>query len=117
MSLNEKAYYLIIGLFSFIIVTAQDQRIADSLVIIYQQDRLEGIEKLELLKNLAFNELSDTKLSLKYSEELISLSKVYENNEYLYYGYFHKGDYLKQIGSLDLALSTFFKQIRNRQAC
>ena len=70
----------------WISIRAQDQRIADSLVRIYQEDTLEDSKKLELLRNLAFNQVNDLELSLKYAEELIALSKQEDNPLYLYRG-------------------------------
>lgn len=110
MFLNRKAYYLIIGLFCFIINSsvAQDQRIADSLKIIYDQDILEGSAKLELLKQISFNELSDFNLSIKYTEELINLSKLANDQKYLFHGYYSSGNKYKSVGDLDVALTKFF---------
>ena len=77
---------------------------------IYQEEKLEGIEKLELLKNLSFNEMKNNELSLKYAEELIALSKLENNNLFLSTRYLRKGDYYKRTGDLDLALKAFFKK-------
>ena len=55
---------------------AQNQKVADSLVKIYQKNKLENSEKLELLRNLSFNEVNNLELSLKYADELIALSKL-----------------------------------------
>lgn len=106
-----KAYYFLLGFIYFIIqnVLGQDQKIADSLAKIYQEDNLKGIAKLDLLKNLSFNELNNNELALKYAEELIDLSKLENNNIYLYSGYLRKGDYYKKTGDLELALKTYFK--------
>ena len=68
----------------------QDQRVADSLSLIYQADTIEGIAKLELLKNLSFNEINDFDLSLQYADDLIQLSEELGNNAYLFQGYFQK---------------------------
>ena len=104
-----KAHTLLMGFlflnicFSF----GQDQRIADSLTIIYQENRLVGIEKLELLKDLSFNELNDIERSLAYAEELIDLSKSLNNQELLYSGYLQKGFKHKVLGDLEMALTAF----------
>ena len=90
---------------------AQDQRIADSLVKIYQQDNLQDSLKFELLRNLAFNEVSDLQLSLKYAEELIALSKKGNNSLYLYRGYSQKGNGHKRLGDLEIALDAYFKSL------
>lgn len=111
MSLNRKAYYLLIGFFFCIahLMSGQDQRIADSLAKVYQDDQLVGLEKLELLRNLAFNELSDLELSKQYAEELIALSKLENNNLYLFRGYYQKGSIYINAGDLEIALDAYFK--------
>jgi len=85
--------------------------VADSLARIYQEDRLEGVDKLELLKDLAFNELNDGSLSLKYAEELILLSELENNSFYLFSGYLQKGEHYKMTGDLNLALEIYFKAV------
>ena len=72
--------------------TGQDQRIADSLAKIYNENNVTDTAKLELLRNLSFNEINNLELSLKYAEELIGLSSQLENYEYLYRGYQQKGN-------------------------
>ncbi len=95
--------------FQCISSTAQDQRIADSLVKIYQEDTLAGSERLELLRRLAFNQVNDLELSLKYAEELIALSRLEDNALYLYRGYLQKGNSTRRLGDLEIALDAFFK--------
>lgn len=106
-----RAYYLLISLFYLIIQTAsgQDHKIADSLFIIYSEDSLTGTDKLELLRNLSFNEMNDRELSLKYAKELIALSELENNNIYLFRGYYLKGSNHQFAGDLHLALADFFK--------
>ncbi len=88
---------------------AQDQSIADSLVRIYQTDSLVGEAKLKLLENLSFNESNDYNLSIKYAEELVALSKLTNNYEFLSKGYIQKGNSNRILGNLDVALDAFFK--------
>ena len=64
-----------------------------------------------MLKDLAFNELNDRELSLKYAEELIRLSEVEKNSRYLISGHLFKGEYYEKTGDLDLALEIFFKTV------
>lgn len=110
MYFKMRAYYLLIALYLIIQTTsAQDQKIADSLAVVYRENRLTGTDKLELLRNLSFNELNDYELSLRYAEELIELSELENNNIYLCRGYFLKGDKHRKAGDLDLALKVFFK--------
>ena len=112
-SFKSKAYYLLIGFFCFLIqnVSGQDQKIADSLARIYQKDTLNGTAKLELLRNLSYNEMKDLKLGVKYAEELISLAKLQGNNLYLHIGYFQKGNKKRLLGFLEEALDAYFKSV------
>lgn len=110
MHLNKSAYYSMIGLFCLFLTSSfgQDQRIADSLRIIYDQDVLEGPAKLDLLRQLSFNELNDLELALEYSEELIDLSKLANDQIKLFHGYYSSGNKYKSMGELDIALKNFF---------
>jgi len=67
-------------------LTAQDQKVADSLVTIYKKGGATAAIQLELLRNLAFNELNDLSLSIKYANELIALSKKRKTHLYLFRG-------------------------------
>ncbi len=111
MLLKRKAYYFLISFFCFAYHTAagQDQRVADSLYKIYKQNKLDDTAKLELLRNLSFNEVKNRKLALQYAEELISLSKLKGNYLYLHRGYFQKGNKTMALGNLEEALEAFFK--------
>lgn len=90
-------------------ISAQDQRVADSLVVIYNQNKISGIQKLELLNELSFNEINDYALSLKYAEELIALSKLENDLKYTCIGYEHAGNANRLLGNLNLALDSYFK--------
>ncbi|MCA6379068.1 MAG: tetratricopeptide repeat protein [Cytophagales bacterium] len=89
-------------------VFGQDQKLADSLVKVYREEKLTDSTKLELLWNLSFNEVSDLDLSLKYSEELIRLSQQNGDNIYLYRGYLLRGNNKKLLGDLDGALNDYY---------
>ena len=99
------------GFFYFfsISIVAQDQQIADSLAKIYQADTIRGEARLELLRNLSFNELNDYKIGLQYAEELIRLSEEDGNYEYLSQGYYQKGSTKSLLGDLEDALEAFLK--------
>jgi adenylate cyclase len=92
-------------------LNAQDQRIADSLAQVYHESNLHDSSKLELLRNLSFNEVRNLGLSLQYAEELIALSKRLNNNLYLHRGYFQKGNKKRLVGDLDEAITAYFKSI------
>ena len=70
---------------------AQEQKIADSLAVIYQQNTLTDTAKFALLKNLTFNEVNDLNKALQYAEELIAGAELAKNDKYLGAGYFLKG--------------------------
>ena len=89
-------------------VFSQNQRIADSLKAIYHEDKLQGIEKLELLEKLSFNESKDLRLSLKYAEELIALSNLEDNYKSLTEGFIQKGNKNRILGNLNIALDAYF---------
>jgi len=112
-----KAYYLMIGFLCFVYSTvfAQDQKVADSLAVIYNSNILDDTAKLELLRNLSFNEVKNLNLSLKYAEELISLSIKAGNNLYLHRGYLQKGNKKRLLGDLDEALDIYFKSAEAAQ--
>ncbi|WP_244199270.1 adenylate/guanylate cyclase domain-containing protein [Flavobacterium psychrolimnae] len=84
---------------------------ADSLVKIYHKNSLANSEKLELLRNLSFNEVNNLELSLKYADELIALSQLEKNYLYLHRGYYQKGNKNRLRGDLDKALNAFFKSV------
>ncbi|MGB5189961.1 tetratricopeptide repeat protein, partial [Robiginitalea sp.] len=85
----------------------QQQQKADSLRLIYEADTLKGVDKMQLLEDLAFNELNDAVLGLAYAEELISLAQEAKNNYYLYGGYLQKGHKLFTQNNLDKALPAY----------
>jgi len=111
--MRRTAFILLAGFLFFPLsfVFGQDQRVADSLARIYQEDRLEGTEKLEILKGLAFNELNDRELALKYAEELIRLAEAENNRRFIISGYLFKGGYYEKTGDLDMALEIFLKTV------
>lgn len=89
----------------------QDQKIADSLARIYQKDTAKGEVQLDLLRNLAFNELRNLNLSLQYAGELIRLAKKEGNGKYLHAGYYQKGNAERRLGNLDEALKAYFNAL------
>jgi adenylate cyclase len=96
-------------------IMAQDQKIADSLAFIYKNGKTKDTVRLELLRNLAFNEVNDFSLSIKYANELISLSKKENNNLYLFRGYYLRGSKRKLKGDLQEALQDFMASIKMAQ--
>ena len=96
---------------SFGLTRGQDQRIADSLVLIYEQGNIVGDEKLELLRKLSYNEQRDLSKAVSYAEELIDLSKAANDLFSLYRGYRQKAEINMQLGNFDIALEAHFKSM------
>jgi class 3 adenylate cyclase len=89
---------------------SQDQHIADSLKKIYEEDNLQGVAKLNLLKEISHNETNQD-LSLKYSEELISLSKLQRNYRYMHSGFLQQGNSHLALGNYESSLDAYFKSL------
>jgi class 3 adenylate cyclase len=113
MVVSKTAHYLLLGFFYLLSFSsyAQDQRIADRLAADYERGDLQGEAKLELLAELAFNEVNDYQLGLKYAEELIIESEQLGLIDFKAQGYYQKGSIKKVIGELEEALEAFFKCI------
>jgi len=110
---KSKAFLIGIGFFCFFTGKAfsQDQRVADSLTKVYDQDILRDTLQLELLRDLAFYEVKDLQKGLRYAEELIRLSEEQNNYLYQYRGYLQKGNKKRLLGELEEALVAFFKSL------
>lgn len=113
MFYKRKASHLLIGFFCLIaqFVSGQNQKLADSLALIYNEGNIKGIVKLELLRNLSFNEMNDLELALKYADKLINLSEKQQNYLYQYRGYLQKGYIKRTMGDLDEALDAFINGV------
>jgi adenylate cyclase len=112
MYIHQKTYYYqIIGFFLlfFQIGISQDQKIADSLKNVYDNNAIEGIEKLDLLRNLAFHTVDDLNESDKYASLLINEAEKDSNYLYMYRGYSQKGQSYRLAGDMTKALEAFFK--------
>ncbi|TYA58994.1 adenylate/guanylate cyclase domain-containing protein [Formosa maritima] len=112
MLIKLKIYYLFIGCLCYFIQGAfsQNQKIADSLVSLYNSGNYKGNE-LELISDILWDETNpDTKLY--YSELLISKSEIDSKlEEFLKRGYLYKGYALSSKGNNVEALESFFKSL------
>ncbi len=103
-------------LFYFTNVNGQSQRIADSLIVIYNEKDLNEKDKLNILESLAFNERVSIENRLKYADWLIELSIELDNYLYLHRGYLQKGHALRLKGDLDEAIQSLFKAAKAAKA-
>jgi len=94
----------------------QNQKLADSLAIVYHQKALNDSDKLYLLFKLSFNEVRDLQLSLKYADDLVNLAQKTNNNHYLHRGYFQIGNKKRLFGDLEEALDAYFKSAEAAQS-
>jgi class 3 adenylate cyclase/Tfp pilus assembly protein PilF len=101
--------------FLMTLISAQDQKVADSLARIYRDNTIADTARLELLRNLAYNEMRDLDLGLRYAEELITLSTKLGNNLYLHRGYQQKGNKLNLKGDPDGAMEAYIKSAEAAQ--
>ena len=108
---KKEAYCLLIGFFCISVQFSfsQNQKIADSLKIIYEIGTIEGVEELELLRNLAFNEVTDLSLALTYADKLVTLAQQESNFLYVYRGYSQKGQTYRLSGDYIKSIDAFFK--------
>src|SRR5688572_24980497 len=90
-------------------LVGQDQKIADSVKLIYQQDTIDEDAKLALLKELSFNEIRDLKKALLYADELIDLAEKKGDKDYVQEGYFITGNKEMLLTNIKEALSAFLK--------
>ena len=99
--------YLIIGfiLISNSLVFGQDQKLADSLIDIYQKGTFEN--ELEILKQIAEYE-SDPGIALSYSEILIKKALDRSNYQFAHSGFLQKGNHLQSLGNYIEALQAYF---------
>lgn len=107
----SKSYLVIICFLCLISngLFAQNQKLAESLAVIYKGQQLSDTAKMELLRNLCFNETKDLNTAIQYADKLIVLSTQVENESYLRMAYFLKGTKKRLQGNLEEALNAFFK--------
>ena len=98
---------LLAALFIAGTLLGQNQRKADSLRPVYLADSLIGVAKMELLRELAFNEINNPELALYYANQLIALAEEMQDPIYLYRGYLQKGNSQIDQGNLAVALDAY----------
>jgi len=106
---NILSYSYLSLLFVTLSVSGQDQRIADSLRVIYETNTVQGEAKLELLREMTFNENRDLQLAKEYAEELIQESVRQGSVLFERRGYTQLGNAHRLLGDLDAALEAYFK--------
>ena len=90
-------------------MTAQDQKLTDSLLSLYESESFEG-DKLALLKRIAEEESNPVKKH-EYAELLIKAAATDSLFNYLLSGYLQKGNALHHSGDYDEAIASYFVSI------
>ncbi len=106
VNFNKKAF-LVLGFF-FIFYSAvycQDQKIADSLELIYSKGNFKEQDRLKILEELATHSL-DPEKELNFSEELIKIAQELDSIDYLIRGFILKGNALRDKGDYSKALKS-----------
>lgn len=92
-------------------IKAQNQQLVDSLLQIENKKNLPDTIRLEVLRELAFNERKPS-LRLRYSEQLIDLAKELNNQLFIHRGFLQKGQTLRKIGDYTEAINSLFKALK-----
>ncbi len=107
--LNKKVLLLFLFWIQFSVLVAQDQKVADSLAIIYYQNNLTDTARFKLLEDLSYNEIGNLKKGLEYADELIQTAQQAGNLKYVRKGYFLKGTKQRMFGNTTEAFAAYFK--------
>ena len=101
--------YLSIGFFYCLcfVLTAQNQKLSDSLEIVYSSGNYDEADELKILSALAGNETKADKL-LEYSELLIDKAKSRDSIAYEFTGYLEQGNAYRLKSDLTKALESYF---------
>ena len=106
---------LIFGILIVQLGLCQDQKIADSLLTVYQSNnKFTDTAKEGLLRDIAFNQ-NDADKKLLYANELINLAEKSNHIESLHSGYFLKGSALRLKGDLTEALTAYLTSLKYAQ--
>lgn len=94
-------------LMSYQLLDGQNSNNVDSLELVFSENRYEENDRLNILNQLAVKTI-DAERKLAYSEQLIESALALDNSEYLYKGYFEKGNALSLKSELSEALENYF---------
>lgn len=83
--------------------------------VYYNDGNFTAGEELEILRGLAFNEITDYDLAMQYAQELIKLSEEKNDFIYLHRGYLQKGSISRLQGNLDIAIESLFRSVEAAQ--
>ncbi|MDH5413196.1 MAG: tetratricopeptide repeat protein [Flavobacteriaceae bacterium] len=87
-------------------VYGQNQKLADSIELVYLEGNFNEQDRLKILKELAINHL-DPEKKLIFSIELIETATTLDSIHYMFSGYLQKGNALMRKGDLSKALESY----------
>ena len=111
MIFKRKAYYFLIGFLclGYSVIFAQDQKVADSLIALFNSGFYDEDEE-DILLNISLNEMNPDK-RLKFSEKLIHIASKDSLFFFLHKGFLEKGNAQRDKGNYALALESYFESI------
>lgn len=90
-------------------LTAQDQRIADSLHYVYLQKDLTDSSRFVLLQEMCFNEVRELDKAVAYANEMKALAEKTGSKKYLRRAWYCIGTKERLRSNMEAALNAFFK--------
>ena len=96
-------------LFYSTFLSAQDQRIADSLYQVYLQNDITDSNRFVLLEEMCYNEVRDLHKAVLYATEMKSLAEKTGNKKYLRRAWYSLGTKERLRTHMEAALNAFFK--------
>ncbi len=105
-----KFLFLSFMLMTLFRVPAQDQSLADSLIVVYNTLPPKDTIRFEVLKEIANNQ-NDPRLKLQFSSKLIEEAKKVKSLHYLHHGYLNEGQAYRLVGDFDIAIYSLFKAL------
>jgi class 3 adenylate cyclase len=108
-SFYEKAF-LIVGFFCFFSssIVSQNQKISDSLKLVFKENTYKSSKKLAILEEIAFSETNADEIII-YSKLLIQSAKQMDSTKRLVSGYLQLGNAYRLKSDLTKALEIYFK--------
>ncbi len=108
--LCNKALTIVLGfiLMFHTSIFSQNQKLTDSLEIIFSEGNFNPKHKLNLLRDLSVQH-PNTGKKLAYCNQLLALAKALDSTQYLFTAYLEKGNALYQKGDLSLAIESYIE--------
>lgn len=97
-------------------LSAQNQSVADSLMLINNELEEGSLSSMDVLTRIAENQ-NDPQLRLKYSEQLMALAREKNDCKYLHHAYLQQGQAYRIMGDFEIAIYALFKALDFAEKC